>query len=262
MITASRSWTSPTRYNITAAASITDGGSLELEGADGIATFESGGRIYAAVTASVDNGVQILDITNPLNITAAASITDSTSLELEGASGIATFESGGHTYAAATGYDEHGVQIIRVDITLNDMTPPVITLTGPNPAMITEGDRYTPGTICTDNADAVPMLTSNSTVVTSTPGTYVLGYTCTDAAGIMAEPMSQIVIVNAALPPVITLEGFSTGTITVDDAYTDAGATCRDDVDDSPTLTSTSNVTIGQVGTYAVTYFCTNAAEH
>ena len=80
--------------SITAAGSIGDRGSRELDGAREIATFESGGRTYAAVAAYRDDGVQILDVTNPSSITAAGSITDDDSLELDGAQGIAIFESG------------------------------------------------------------------------------------------------------------------------------------------------------------------------
>ena len=72
-----------------------------LEDARGIATFESGGRTYAAVTAYGDNGVQILDITNPYNITPAGSIKDDDDLDLNSPSYITTFESGGHVYAGS-----------------------------------------------------------------------------------------------------------------------------------------------------------------
>ena len=100
--------------NVTAAGSIEDGGTLELLGAWDIATFESGGSTYAAVTAYLDGGVQILDITDPSNVTAAGSISDGGTLELYGARGIATFESGGSTYAAVAAYDDDGVQILDI----------------------------------------------------------------------------------------------------------------------------------------------------
>ena len=81
--------------NLIATDSITDTTTLELDGAEGIATFTSGGSTYAAVAAYFDDGVQILDITDPSNVTAAGSITgDGTNtdeLELNGARGIATF---------------------------------------------------------------------------------------------------------------------------------------------------------------------------
>ena len=101
---------------ITAAGSITDGGSLELRGAASIATFESGGHTYAAVAAKLDDGVQILGVTNPFSITAAGSITDGGSLNLDSPRAITSFESGGHTYVAAAAYADDGVQIMRVDI--------------------------------------------------------------------------------------------------------------------------------------------------
>ena len=100
--------------NVTAAGSITDGGTLELEGATGIATFESGGNTYAAVAAYEDDGVQILDITDPSRVTAAGSITNTGTLELNGATGITIFESGGSTYAAVAADDDNGVQILDI----------------------------------------------------------------------------------------------------------------------------------------------------
>ena len=116
--------------NITAASSIRDIGEstpdLELRGAQGITTFESGGHTYAAVAAYLSDGVQILDVTDPSNITAAGHITDdgtnTDSLELEGASGITTFVSGSHTYAAVTASDDNGVQILDVTDP-SDITP-------------------------------------------------------------------------------------------------------------------------------------------
>ena len=99
---------------ITAAGSITDDAALELDGAEGITVFESGGRTYAAVASVVDDGVQMLDVTDPSDIAAVGSITDDAALELLGASGIATFTSGGDTYAAVTAHFDSGVQILRL----------------------------------------------------------------------------------------------------------------------------------------------------
>ena len=108
--------------NITAASHITDDGtntdSLELRRAQGITIFESGGHTYAAVAAYSSGSVQILDITNPSDITAASSIRDigesTPSLELNGASDITTFESGSHIYAAVAASIDDGVQILNV----------------------------------------------------------------------------------------------------------------------------------------------------
>ena len=248
--------------SITAAGSITDGGTRVLNGVAGIATFESGGHTYAAVAASVDDGVQILDVTDPSSITAVSSITNGGSRVLDSAWGITTFESGSHTYVAVAANRDDGVQIIRVDI--SDTTPPVITLTGLSTVTITVGDTYSDaGATCTDDVDGSITPTSSSTVNVNQAGSYSVTYSCTDAAGNAATQVSRTVIVESApdtTPPVITLTGLSTVTITVGDTYSDAGATCTDDVDGSITPTSSSTVNVNQAGSYSVTYSCTDAA--
>ena len=122
LMTESRSSTSPIHQNITAAGKITGDGTntddLELNGAYDIATFKSGTGTYAAVAANLDDGVQILNITDPSNITAAGKITgDGTNtddLELNGARGITTFKSGTGTYAAVVANVDDGVQILNI----------------------------------------------------------------------------------------------------------------------------------------------------
>ena len=80
------------------------------------------------VASFIDSGVQILDITDPYDITAAGGITDTGALKLAGAYDITTFESGGSTYAAVTAFTEDGVQILRltdpVFVQVQDSTPP------------------------------------------------------------------------------------------------------------------------------------------
>ena len=99
---------------ITPTARINDSSDLELRGATGIATFESDGHTYVAVAASVDNGVQILNVTNPSTITPTASIDDSNDPALGGAEQITIFKSGSHIYAAVVSYSGSSVQILNV----------------------------------------------------------------------------------------------------------------------------------------------------
>ena len=86
--------------DIIAKASITDDDTLALDGARDIAIYESGINTYAAVASYIDDGLQILDITDPENIIAKASITDGGTLALDGAHNIAIYESGSNIYAA------------------------------------------------------------------------------------------------------------------------------------------------------------------
>ena len=99
-------------YNITPAGGITDTDGIHIDGVLDIATFESGGRTYAAAASSDDDGVQILDLTDPYNITPAGGVTDDDGLHLRNPTGISTFESDGRTYAAVVSYDDDGVQIL------------------------------------------------------------------------------------------------------------------------------------------------------
>ena len=168
---------------------------MDLNDAQAITTFESGGHTYVAVAASGSDGVQILDVTNPSNILPAGSITNDNDLKLDHAIGITTFKSGGHTYAAVTAYVDEGVQILRIDIPTSDNKPPVITLTGDNPTVLTVDGTYTEqGAICDDNVDADKPATPSGTVDTSTAGTYTVTYSCTDTAGNRAADVTRTVI--------------------------------------------------------------------
>ena len=105
----------------TAVSSITDGDIFDrLQGARGISIVTIGASIYALVTANFDNGVQIIDITNPAVPTAVSSIIDATAIngsafdELDGATGITTIKIGSATYALVAAERDDGVQIIDI----------------------------------------------------------------------------------------------------------------------------------------------------
>ena len=102
--------------NVTRADHITydNGRRPGLYAAWGIDTFERDGRLYAAVTANLGNGVQILDLTDPGNVTGLGHITDDADLLLEHTWGIDTFDVGGNTYAAVVGTYDNGVQILNL----------------------------------------------------------------------------------------------------------------------------------------------------
>ena len=101
-----------------ATASVTDGknGFDELDGARSVATAVIGERTYALVASSFDDGVQIIDITDPASPVATASVTDGKNGfdELDGARSVATAVIGERTYALVAGYRDDGVQIIDI----------------------------------------------------------------------------------------------------------------------------------------------------
>ena len=61
-------------------------------------------------------------------------------------------------------------------------------------------------------------------------------------------------------PPTIALNGLSAVTITVGTTYMEQGATCTDDTDPAPTVTTTGTVDASAPGTYTVTYTCTDSS--
>ena len=90
------------------------GGFNALNGAFGVGVFEVGGRDYAAVAATRDHGVQIIDVTDPARPAPASSIfAGSEGFDaLHAPVNVDAFDSGGRVYAAVSG--SGGLQIIDV----------------------------------------------------------------------------------------------------------------------------------------------------
>ena len=101
-----------------AVSSATDGvnGFTTLEGAWKVATFVIGASTYAIVASPKDDGVQLIDVSDPGNPVALGSATDGVGgfTELEGAYDVATVAIGARTLAIVTGIDDDGVQLIDV----------------------------------------------------------------------------------------------------------------------------------------------------
>ena len=116
--------------NIVAKASETDEANSfdELDGARSVSTFTIGESTYAIVASHTDDGVQIIDISDPDNIVAKASATDGVNSfdVLDGAIDVETFTIDGNTYAIVVANTDDGVQIIELN---TDTTGPTVTIT-------------------------------------------------------------------------------------------------------------------------------------
>ena len=108
--------TDPASPSATASVTNGTGGFDELGSAYSVATAVIDGRTYALVASGTDNGVQIIDITDPASPSATASVTDGQDGfdELGGASSVATAVIDGRTYALVASYNDDGVQMIDV----------------------------------------------------------------------------------------------------------------------------------------------------
>ena len=113
-------------------AFVADGvdGFEELEGPKGITAVTIGSSTYALAAAYNDDGVQIIDITDPFNPSPVAAITDGEGgfEELDGARHITTVTIGSSTYALVVASTDQGVQII--DITIPSSPVPAAHISG------------------------------------------------------------------------------------------------------------------------------------
>ena len=108
--------TNPGSPNSTSA--ITDGtdGFTALRGVRGVDTAVIGPKTYAVLAAYDDNGIQIIDITDPASPNATAAVTDGTGgfTTLAGAWDVDTVTIGPRTYAVVAAAGDNGVQIIDI----------------------------------------------------------------------------------------------------------------------------------------------------
>ena len=116
----------------------------ELDGATGVAIAQVGGRSYAVVAAQHDNGVQIIDVTDPASPRATASVSDEPGSSrkkfsmLGGATGVDVFEQNGRTYALVSSWDDDGFQVIDI----SDPSAPTATDRGHDGNRCSTAARY------------------------------------------------------------------------------------------------------------------------
>jgi hypothetical protein len=99
-----------------------------------------------------------------------------------------------------------------------DNTAPVITITGDNPATVTQGSAYIDaGATATDNIDANDTVVSSGSVHTPTVGDYTITYNTSDAAGNAAVSQTRtvhvIVLESLAISSVIARPGSDSASI-------------------------------------------------
>ena len=141
-------------------------------------------------------------------------------------------------------------------VIVEDTTGPIITIAGDNPVSIEQYQTYIDAGATTADGETV---TVSGTVDTSTPGTYTITYTATDAAGNVTVVTREVIVTADATAPVITIAGDNPVTVEAGDTYTDAGATASD-ASGSATVTSSGTVDTSTPGTYTITYTATDAS--
>ena len=100
--------------DVTLKGSLSDNADHKLEAALGVDIFMFRNVPYAFVAGFDDDGVQAIKLEDPDNPEAVGAISDNGSRELNGVWDLKLFVSGSNLYAAVTGADDDGVQILRV----------------------------------------------------------------------------------------------------------------------------------------------------
>ncbi len=171
------------------------------------------------------------------------------------------------TYIAkdSAGNTAEATRIVKV--IKKDTTPPVLTLKGNAEMTVTQGDSFVdPGATAYDDRDGKVAVRVSGSVDTSRTGTYTLKYSATDKSGNTAYAVRTVKVVpkvveeSDATPPVITLKGAATMTVTQGDSFTDPGASAYDDKDGSVDVVVSGRVDTSKVGTYTLTYTATDSA--
>ena len=151
----------------------------------------------------------------------------------------------------------------EIVITVEDTMPPEIVLNGDNPLTLECAvDTYDePGAVVTDACDDSPTLVITGTVDLSTPGTYEITYTATDASGNEATEIRTVEVVDTT-PPVISLFGDNPlAVIRFSGPYADPGADVSDLCDANPSLVvSGTGIDTNVPGVHTVTYDAEDAS--
>ncbi|MGR4865241.1 M10 family metallopeptidase C-terminal domain-containing protein [Caulobacter sp. LARHSG274] len=99
---------------LTHTSSVTDNGTLKLDGASDVATAVVGGITYLFVTGAVDNGLSVFSVNASGVLANVANVSDTASLRLAGATGITVNTFGATTYLTVGG-TENGLSTFRVN---------------------------------------------------------------------------------------------------------------------------------------------------
>ena len=138
-------------YNPTPASALTDGvgGYTELYHPHYVTTVTIDSSIFAIVASFSDDGVQIIDITDPYNPIPASAITDGRDgfTDLDGVIFVTTVTIGASTYALGASVYDHGVQIIDITDPYNPTPASTITKDVNGHADLFDAISVTPVTI-------------------------------------------------------------------------------------------------------------------
>ncbi len=185
------------------------------------ATFDVGVVDTTAPTVIVSPSSQTVEATSASGATAtfgssaADLVSGSLSTSCDATSGVTVFPLDTTTTITCTATDAAGnIGTGIATVTVQDTTPPSVSVTGANPMALGTGDTYTePGATASDLVDGSISATPSGSVNTAVPGSYTITYTATDAHG-NTGTNTRTVNVSDDDAPVITTPGNQTAEAT------------------------------------------------
>ncbi len=163
------------------------------------------------------------------------------------------------TYNATDASGNAAVEVTRT-VTVQDTTPPVITLVGAATVGVQCGTSYTDqGAVASDVCEGVVnVVMGGDTVNPQAVGTYTITYDAVDSAGNHAVQVTRTVNVGDTINPVITMNGNAVVNLCVGDGYVDAGASATDSCDTDVPVITNNPVNPNVPGSYTVRYSATD----
>ncbi len=160
------------------------------------------------------------------------------------------------TYQAEDAEGNAATAVTRT-VTVEDTTPPVLTLVGAADLALQCGDGYAElGATVDDACDAVAEVVITGDVDPNTIGLYTRHYDAVDASGNVAATLTRTISVEGQNPPRITLTGQAAITVGCGGNYQDAGASavdgCQSDIGHA--IVTDNPVNTDVPGTYTVRY--------
>jgi hypothetical protein len=221
-----------------------------------------------APVITLNGGDSTLECSVDVYVDAGASVTDNCDAAVQVVIGGDTVDvtTGGTytvTYNATDVYGNSAMQVTRT-ITVQDTTAPVITLNGGESTLECSIDAYVElGATAADTCDpSLGLIVIDASAVdTSTPGSYSVTYSISDASGNAALETRTVEVVDTT-PPAITLLGANPQLIECAASYVELGATAADTCDLTLGTVSidASDVDTSTPGSYSVTYDISDAS--
>jgi len=155
-------------------------------------TVECGGSALFSVSAG---GVQPLNYQWSINGGTVANATNAT-FTLYGASE----SSGSNDLISVVVANVNGSLTNSATLTVQDTTPPVITILGANPLTLATGSAFTdPGATAYDACAGAVSVTTTFAVNTNVPGAYTIIYTASDSSGNTSSTNRTVYVKNSAV---------------------------------------------------------------